>query len=352
MIPVIICGGFGTKLWPISRQKNPKHFIPLIRGKSLFQLNYESLLPKFKPEQIYVSTNSDQLTMAQKQAPDIPLANYIIEPEMRNQGPATSLIAATLSKKGLSDEPFMLIQVDDLREPKEDFFKVLDVCDKLARSETKYITGGFKPDRIIAGVDYLVKGERVTNESDIGVFKVAQFLWRTEEDKIAEHFKDGSLLVHTNHTCMTPKNFLSMLQKYRPDWYQSAMNVINGAEINTEYLSMSPGPIEEVTQQVHAAGGSLVVEIHFAWVDIGTWGSLEKYFIDNNLYKQEDSVIEIEAKNNFIKSNDTNKTIALIGVNDLVVVDTGDALLICAKDYNGKVGEVVKELKKRKLDSF
>lgn len=352
MIPVIICGGFGTKLWPVSRQKNPKHFIPLINGKSLFQLNYESLLCKFQPDQIYVSTNPDQLAMAQKQALDIPLDNYIIEPEMRNQGPATSLIAATLSKKGFLDEPFMLIQVDDLREPKEEFFKVLDVCDKLARKETKYITGGFKPARIIAGVDYLVKGERVSQKSDIGVFKVAQFLWRTDEEKIAQHFKDGSLLVHTNHTCMTPKNFLSMLQKYRPDWYQPAMNIINGADVNAEYLSMPAGPIEEVTEQVHKAEESLVVELPFAWVDIGTWSSLENYFKDNNLYKQEDSVIEIEARNNFIKSNDTNKTIALVGVNDLMVVDTGDALLICAKDYNGQVGEVVKELKKRKLTSF
>lgn len=101
MIPVIICGGWGTKLWPISRQHKPKHFINLIGEKSLFQLNYEALRTKFAPSEIYVSTNEDQLSLAQKQTPEIPLENYILEPEMRNQGPATGLIAAVLYKKGL-----------------------------------------------------------------------------------------------------------------------------------------------------------------------------------------------------------------------------------------------------------
>ncbi|MCX6705384.1 MAG: sugar phosphate nucleotidyltransferase, partial [Candidatus Woesebacteria bacterium] len=68
MIPVIICGGFGTKLWPVSRKQKPKHFLPLIGGKSLFQLNYENLRTKFKPEEIYVSTNDDQLALAKQQA--------------------------------------------------------------------------------------------------------------------------------------------------------------------------------------------------------------------------------------------------------------------------------------------
>ena len=72
MIPVIICGGFGTKMWPLSRQHRPKHFLPLISDKSLFQLNYEVLRTKFKPEEIYVSTNEDQVPMAKQQVPEIP----------------------------------------------------------------------------------------------------------------------------------------------------------------------------------------------------------------------------------------------------------------------------------------
>lgn len=349
MIPVIICGGFGTKLWPVSRQHKPKHFIPLIGNKSLFQLNYEALRGKFKPEEIYVSTNQDQVKLAQAQAPEIPLDNYILEPEMRNQGPATGLIAAFLYSKGYMDEPFMLVQVDDLREPTEKFIKMMTDCDALARKETKYITGGFKPSSAVMGVDYLIKGDRVSTANEVGIFKVAKFIWRGTKEEVEELIKQGEALVHTNHTCMTPRNLLNMLQKYKPEWYEPLMNIAKGGDISTEFVKMPPGPIEDVTQQVHAAGESLVVELPFTWTDFGTFESMSKYLVEKNLYKTSDNVVDLDGKNNFIKLDDPNKVIALIGVDDLVIIDTGDVLLICLKTQTGRVGDALKEVKNRKL---
>ena len=350
MIPVIISGGFGTKLWPLSRKLRPKQFLPLIRGKSLFQTNYEDLRLKFNPGEIYVSTNSDQAKIAQTQAPEVPPENYILEPEMRNQGPATGLIAATLFKKGFPDEPFMLVQVDDLREPAEDFLKMIDICDRLARSETKYITGGFRPDFRIQGVDYLMKGKRITGEDEVGVFEVARYIWRKSVEEIESLIKEGSLLVHTNHTCMTPRNFLNMIKKYRDDWYSPLANIIEGADVMTEYLKMPPGPIEEVTELVHANSEWLVVELPFRWADIGTWESLSRYYRENNLYQVSNPSVDLGGKNNFINIENKDKVIALVGVDNLAVIDTGDALLICSLDQSGNVNEVVKEIKNRGLN--
>jgi mannose-1-phosphate guanylyltransferase len=349
MIPVIICGGFGTKLWPLSRKQKPKHFLPLIGEKSLFLLNYENLRTKFKPEEIYVSTNGDQLALAKKQAPEIPDSNYIIEPEMRNQGPATGLIAAFLYKKGLSDEPFMIVQADVLREPAEDFIKMMMVCDALAKRETKYITGGFKPTDAVMGVDYLVKGERVTPENEPGVFKVDKFVWRSTKEQTEELIKDGDALIHANHTCMTPRNLLEMLKKYKPEWYSPLMNIVNGNDIETEYVKMPPGPIEDVTQQVYVDGGAFVVELPFKWTDIGTFESLAKYLVEKGLYKTTENIVDLNGKNNFIKLDDPNKIVALVGVDNLVIVDTGDVLLVCQKDQTGQVGEALKEVNNRKL---
>jgi mannose-1-phosphate guanylyltransferase len=349
MIPVIICGGFGTKLWPISRRGKPKHFLPLIGNKSLFQLNYEGLRSKFKPEEIYVSTNEDQVILAKEQAPEIPASNYIIEPEMRNQGPATGLIAAFLYKKGFTDEPFMIVQVDDIREPTQDFIKMMMVCDSLARRETKYITGGLKPSYSVMGVDYLVKGSRVTPENEIGVYQVDKFVWRGTKEQTEELIKQGNALIHTNHTCMTPRNLLNMLQKYKPEWHGPLMNIVNGGDIKAEYGKMPPGPIEDVTQQVHADGESLVVELPFKWTDIGTFESLDKYLKEKGLYKTSENIVDLNGKNNFVRLDDPNKIIALVGVDNLVVVDTGDALLVCQKDQTGQVGEALKEVNNRKL---
>src|SRR3989344_2679829 len=293
MIPVIICGGFGTKLWPVSRQHKPKHFLSLIGEKSLFQLNYEALRTHFKPEDIYVSTNEDQANLAKKQVPEIPDDNFILEPEMRNQGPATGLIAAFLYKKGFKNEPFMLVQVDDLREPVESFIKMMLDCDVIARKENKYLTGGMRLDYPVMGVDYLMMGEKVSEGESVGIFKVERFIWRSTKEETVELTKHQGVLVHTNHTCMTPENLLNMLQKYKPEWYEPLMNFVNGADLMSEYLKMPAGPIEDGTQKVHAAGESLVVELPFKWYDIGTFETLHEYLKEKGLYKVSDNIFDL-----------------------------------------------------------
>lgn len=349
MIPVIICGGFGTKLWPISREHRPKHFLPLIDGKSLFQLNYEALATHFKPEEIFVSTNENQVDLAKKQAPAIPAENYILEPEMRNQGPATGLVAAILYKKGFKDDPFMLVQADDLREPVEDFIKMMLDTDKIAREETKYITGGMKPDSPVMGVDYLIKGERVSEQGSVGIYKVKEFIWRSTKEETEELIKREGALIHTNHTCMTPTNLLAMFEKYKPEWHGPLMNIVNGADVKVEYGKMPPGPIEDVTQKVHEAGESLVVELPFRWFDIGTYETLAGYLKYKGLYKVGENIVDLQGENNFVKLDDPNKVVVLVGVDNLIVVDTGDALLISDEKHTSEVKQGLEEVKKRGL---
>ncbi|MDD4135863.1 MAG: sugar phosphate nucleotidyltransferase [Candidatus Shapirobacteria bacterium] len=153
MKTVIICGGIGSKMWPMSRVTMPKHFLPLINGKSLFQLNYEALRKKFGPEEIFLQTNEVQAKIAKSLISEIVDDNIFVEPEMRNQGPATGFAAAQLIKRGFGDEPFILVQADVLREPDEKFLDMIGEQEKLGRAGDKYITGGFVPQSIVRGVD-------------------------------------------------------------------------------------------------------------------------------------------------------------------------------------------------------
>ena len=130
MIPVIICGGVGSKMWPMSTASMPKHFLPLVNGDSLFQINWRVLRKKFKPEEIFLQTNEIQAKIAKNQVPELKAENIFIEPETRNTGPATGLLAANLIKKGLGDEVFGIIQVDDLRLPEEAIFDLLELAEK------------------------------------------------------------------------------------------------------------------------------------------------------------------------------------------------------------------------------
>ncbi len=324
-------------MWPESSPQMPKHFLPLIGGKSLFEITWESLRKKFEAKEIFLQTNEVQVKIAQRQVPEIVADNTFVEPETRNQGPATGMAAAMLLKRGFGDEPFMLIQVDDIRKPEEKLFAMMEVCDRLARETSKYITGGIKPEYAVMGVDYLIKGEMVSQEGETEVFKVAKFLWRSTKEAAEEYVKDGLALIHSNHTCMTPNNFLKMYQKYKSEWYEPLLNYVNGADLGVEYAKMPKGPIEDVTQLVHAAGESLVVELPFDWVDIGTWESLSLYTKEGN-----QNVIAIDAQNNFVRSD---KKVAIVGLNDLAVIDSPNGLLVCPKSQSGRVGEVVAKLK-------
>ena len=126
------------------------------------------------------------------------------------------------------------------------------------------------------------------------------------------------------------------------DWYEPLMNIVNGGDIAIEYAKMPKAGIEEVTKQVYVNGEAMVAELPFEWIDFGTWESLAKYLVVQNLYSSDSKTIELDSTNNFVRAN---KTVALIGVNDLIVIDKNDALLICNKEMTGKVGEVVDKLK-------
>jgi len=340
---VIICGGIGSKMWPMSRSTMPKHFLPLINGKSLFQLNYEALRKRFEATEIFLQTNDVQAKIAQSQEIEIVSENIFVEPEMRNQGPATGFAAAQLIKRGFGDEPFILVQADVLREPDEKFLDMIGELEKLGRTSDKYITGGFMPQMVIRGVDYLVKGNLVNEENGVKIFEVADYIDRSEEDKINEYLGTDKLLLHANHTSMTPNNLLKMYQKYKPEWYEPLVVIANNGDVVTEYGKMPKAGIEEVTKLVYKNSEAMVVELPFNWVDFGTWESVANYMKEKEMYKSDD-VLEIDSKNNFVYRKD-KKYVALIGVEDLVVVDTGDGLLITRKDQTGKVGMVVDKLK-------
>ena len=343
MKAVIICGGIGSKMWPMSRSSLPKHFLPLINGKSLFELNYEALRNKFSAEEIFLQTNETQAKIAKSLKPEIPEENIFMEPEMRNQGPATGFAAAQLIKRGFGMEPFILVQADVLREPVAKFMDMITEAGKLTVSEGKYITGGFVPETVVRGVDYLVKGNLISEENGVKIFEVADYIDRTEEEKIKQYLGTDKLLLHANHTTMTPNGLLEMYKKYKPEWYQPLVEIANGGDIVLEYGKMPKGAIEEVTKIVYQNNEALVVELPFTWVDFGTWESVANYMKEKEMYNAED-IFEVEASNNFVYRKN-KKYVALIGVENLVVVDTPDGLLITRKDLTGKVGQVVDKLK-------
>jgi len=344
MKTVIICGGVGTKMWPLSRQKMPKQFLPLIEGKSIFQINWEVLRLKFKPEDIFLQTNADQAKIAKEQVPDILDENIFIEPEMRNQGPATGFCAAMLYKR-FPDEPFMLVQADVLRNPPEKFIEMIEVFDNLIRKEGKLMTGGIRPKRGIAGIDFMIPGTKVENTGGINIYKMKKLVMRGDPERNEEAIEAGEVFGHANHYAWTPRLMLEAFKRRAPEWYEPLMNIINGADIPTEYAKMPKDPIEARVTKYEMNDG-FVVECPFEWVDLGTWESLEEFLKKENIYKNS-NVLEIDGKDNFVNSK---KFTAIVGLSGIQVIETEDAILVVKKEKSGKVGDVFNFLKEKNPD--
>jgi len=330
-------------MWPLSTPTLPKHFLPFVDGKSLFQANWEVLRKKYAAKDIYLQTNALQAKIAHNQVNELVHENIFIEPETRNQGPATGLAAASLKKLGKGDEPFMLIQVDDLRLPEDEFLKFIDVAENLCRSSSKYITAGFVPDRVVLGVDYLLTGKLISGDSPIKVHEIADYIDRSETEKILKYMDSGRLLVHTNHTSMTPNNLLSMYEKYKPEWFLPLMQIANGGDVALEYAKMPKGTLEEITAKSHRNGDSLVIIHPFKWIDFGTWEFVDKFYKDNDYFPNNGGQVEIDGENNFLWS-ESGKVVATIGVSDLVVIESKDGILVAKKESTGKVGQVVEKI--------
>jgi len=349
MRPVIICGGVGTKMWPMSRVDHPKHFLKLFDGKSLFQINYEALREKFRPQEIYIQTTVDQMDLVSQQAPDIPKDNCFVEPELRNTGPAAGYMALMLEQKD-PDEPFFLVQADVLRTPTNKFLEMIEETEKLVKKEGKMVTGGFRPDFGVMGVDYLVCGPKLVDTAGVDFYKIQKFLWRSTKEEADKYIQEKSILVHANHYSWTPKALLEAYKTHAPNWYESLQKIKtcigerNGAGVREVYSEMEKGPTEDVTQHIFEEG--YVALLPFDWVDFGTWESFFKYRAENKQYMPGDNVLEMESNGCYVQKADKN-FVALVGVDDLFVVDTDDALLVCKKDMSGKVGDIVKYLKEK-----
>ena len=352
MKPLLICGGIGKKMWPMSRKKMPKHFLPLVNGKSLYQINFETLRRKFKPEEIYIQTTKDQAKNALKQSPGVPRENCFIEPELRDHGPAMGLMAAKLSRID-PDEPFTLVQVDVLRNPRNDYLRTIEQIEVMVKKEGKLITGGIRLDYPAMGVDYLKTTGKGKKSDGVKFLQVDKYIDRkVGRKRIEKLFKQRLILTHANHYSWTPRLFLEEYKKYAPDWYQpikKIMKALGSANeervVKQEYAKMKPDRVERVTQHVFDDG--YVVELPFKWTDFGTWESMYKYETDRGVYKPDENLLEINTKNCYVKKGPKN-FIALIGVQDLAVIDTDDALLVCKIDQAAKVKDVITYLKKKK----
>lgn len=347
---IITAGGQGTKLWPMSRELKPKQFQPIIRNTSLFRYQIDILLKAYKPEDIYISTKEIYVDYVKQDAPEIPIENIIIEPPYKkNRGPGEGYAILKLSFLH-PNEPFMIIQSDCIRSPEDNFLDMVKGAETLVTRDRKFISGGQKAINPDMGSDYLKLGKKIETEDGLEIYSVDEFVYRlVDYNKTKELIQKYNVSTHCNHNCWYPELMLEAYKKYKPDWYNALMEIKetfgkpNEKELTDKiYSEMEEGPTEDVTKHIFSEG--YIILTPYNWTDIGTWDMVHSYFSNPGEVYKDGNIIAIDTTNALIKGS-KNKLIATIGLENVVIIDTEDALLVCDKNNTGDIKKVLDKIK-------
>jgi len=336
MINILLCGGSGTRLWPLSRTLMPKQFVKLFEDSSLFQLTLQR--NRDLCEQTLIVSNTDQYFLAVDQAEELASnlsqsISFLLEPIGRNTAPAIALACL-----GLDENEIVLVTPSDhLIKDQEAYIQAVKQAKDLAGNDM-LVTFGIKPDTPETGFGYIQAEEN----------RVISFKEKPDR-ALAEHYlAAGNYYWNSGMFCFRAGLFLSELKAYAPEIYRASLKAyeskqsIADNQIRIRHEAMQDIPSESIDYAVMEQSKSVaVVPVDMGWSDLGSFESLSSEITSSA------DLIEIDAKENLVISD---KQVALVDINDLIVVDTPDALLISKKGSSQKVKEVVKQLNEKKSE--
>ncbi len=351
---IVLAGGQGTKMWPYSTEDKPKQFQAVIGEQTLFQTTVYGLLEGFNLEDIIISTKKKYVDFVLTQTPEILRKNIIAEPDAKkNQGPGT-LYSAMKTDYMYPGEPFFVVQSDCLREPNHKFLEMIREVDKFVSTHKKITTGVRNPLYPVMGVDYFQLSKQIDSEGNLEIFEVEKFLGRLPTFEETKTMVDNyHVVIHCNHLSWYSDLLLEATKEFHNDWYEKMIEIRdtfgkNNEEELTEKLYSeipNPGNIEEVTSHIFEESGAVFM-LPFRWTDVGTWDSVYEYFSQGKSLNYKDGdILDIDTTNSLIKGR-KGKLIATLGVDNLVIVDTDEALFVCRKDRSGDVKEILQRLEK------
>jgi len=336
MINIILCGGSGTRLWPISRTLMPKQFVKLFEDKSLFQLTVQRNEKVCSSQ--YIVSNAQQYFLALDQLEELEKMNnkYLLEPVGRNTAPAIALACMSLDPQEL----VLVTPSDHLIKNESEYEKVLARAKELAQ-EGSLVTFGITPTFAETGFGYIeANGEDVQAFHEKPDYKTA-----------TEYFEAGNYYWNSGMFCFKAGTFLDELQKYSPKIYETCQRALESQKTDNEMIridheAMMNIPEDSIDYAVMEKSHKVkVVASNIDWSDLGSFDALyDELPKDENGNTLNKNHISIDSKNNLVYGKE--RKIATVDIEDLIIVDTGDALLISKKGSSQKVKAVVNELKK------
>lgn len=352
MKTVILAGGSGTRLWPMSTKKIPKQFQKLIGDETMLVQTIKRLSFQ-KPEDIYIATNSEYQDLVQEQTTGfVPPENIIIEPALRDTAPCIGLISTTLAQKDPKDV-MAVIYADHLIQDEQEFQQKLKIAAKLAKEENTINIIEVKALTPNVNLGYVKIGKQLKTIDGVPIHEFERFVEKPDLQTAKVFLKAQSYLWNTGYFVWKIENILEKYKKFQPktlnllekigekigseDYEQTLIDLYPLCEkISVDYAIMEKLKPEEVR----------IIPADLGWNDIGTWESIwqELSTEENNGNVTKGPTVNLDTKNSLIYAS-RKKPIATIGLSDIIIVDTPQALLVCHKNDSHQIKKIIEQLK-------
>jgi len=353
---VIMAGGGGTRLWPLSRQRRPKQMLSLFDERSMFQTAVDRIMDLFPPERIFVVTVQDQARELQAQCTDIPAANYLVEPAAR--GTASVIGLAAIAIQQIDPQAVMAILGSDHYIKDEPGFRQLLVAAELAAEDGYLVTMGIEPTFPATGFGYIQEGSPIRSYQDHPVFQVARFKEKPTQAEAVEMLADGRHLWNSGMFIWRCERILDEYKRQMPKLYAGLQEINRawGSPQAADVLERVWSTLRNETIDYGVMEGARNVVVlpaaGLGWSDVGSWDSLfdlHEGDAHGNIVLGGEH-IGLETARSLIFATQPQRLVVTIGVEDLVVVDTEDVLLITTKERAQEVRQVVRQLKESGRD--
>ena len=334
---VIMAGGRGERFWPQSRLKRPKHLLPIVGDAPMLTQTIRRLEGLVPVERIFVITNKEQRESVLETCPDLLPERIIGEPVGRDTAAAVGLAALLVAKEG-EDSSFALLPADHVIEDAKGFQKTLETAFEAAEAEEQLMTIGIKPTFPATGYGYLEQGADLGEYACRSVNEVSRFVEKPNLEKAQEYVDAGKYFWNAGMFVWRPRVILAEICRLVPELYQG-LNLLSeewekANDLETAMSKVYP-ELEKISIDfavMEKAERVAMVESSFDWDDVGEWSAIERHYPkdeNGNVFKGEGLALDSSGNLTFSESG---HSITLLGVKDLIVVQSGDATMVCHKD--------------------
>ncbi len=336
---VIMAGGSGTRLWPLSRRLRPKQLMRLFGGKSLLQIAHERLVDLFAPENIWIVTSAHYLGLVREELPDVPKQNLIGEPIGRDTANAIGLAAALVQQRD-PEAAMAVFTADHIITPQNTFAEAINRGLAAAAEHSRaLVTFGITPTSPHTGYGYLHRGQQVSD----GVYDVREFKEKPDQKTAEAYLADGAYYWNSGMFAWRTAAILREIETHLPDNHRDLLDIAanwGSPQALKKFESLKKISIDfGVMEQAEKV---LVTEMACNWLDLGSWSAIaqtRKPDEDGNVAVAENAMFE-QSRNNIFVAEDDHLIVGL-GVEDLVVVRSGDATLICHRSQEQAIKQLV-----------